>query len=144
MWIKDWWDRMRRLFKKEETVHKTENVMELKPDQAPEPVPDRKTSDEMIEEMAESTLQHVRSMAEETVRAAESDAQCEPETIPETGGPTAPEEQPGAEEAPEPEKQPEDAYEADPPYEPGDSDERDLSDEVTWCEEDDEKKDCVE
>ena len=124
MWIKDWWDRMRRLFKKEETVHKTENVMELKPDQAPEPVPDRKTSDE--------------------VRAAESDAQCEPETTPETGGPTAPEEQPGAEEAPEPEKQPEDAYEADPPYEPGDSDERDLSDEVTWCEEDDEKKDCVE
>ena len=130
MWIKDWWDRMRRLFKKEETVHETENAMELKPDQAPEPVPDRKTSDEMIEEMAESTLQHVRSMAEKTVRAAES--------------PTAPEEQPGAEEAPEPEKQPEDAYEADPPYEPGDSDERDLSDEVTWCEEDDEKKDCVE
>lgn len=98
MWIKDWWDRMRRMFKKEDTVHETETVMELKSDQAPEPVPDRKTSDEMIEEMAESTLQREKSTPEET----------------------------------------------DLPYEVGEPDERDPSEEVTWCEaeEEDENKDC--
>ena len=128
MWIKDWWDRMRRMFKKEDTVHETETVMELKSDQAPEPVPDRKTSDEMIEEIAESTLHRERRTAEETDDAAGQDAQLIPPAMPE------PEEQP---EAPKGE-------ETDLPYEVGEPDERDPSEEVTWCEaeEEDENKDC--
>lgn len=49
-------------------------VMELVPGEAPEPVPDRKTSDEVIVEMAESTLENTGS------RMAASDA--EPGDVP--------------------------------------------------------------
>ena len=54
MWIKDLWDRILANFKKEGDTPVEEPVMELKPENAPEPVPERKTSDEMIIEMAQS------------------------------------------------------------------------------------------
>ena len=41
MWIKDWWNRMLKKFKKEDSIPEAENVMELKPEEAPEPVPER-------------------------------------------------------------------------------------------------------
>ena len=55
MWIKDLWNRVLAKFKKEDSI--SEPVMELKTEEAPEPVPERKTSDEMIITMAESALQ---------------------------------------------------------------------------------------
>ena len=45
---------MMKKFKKEDSIPEAESVMELKPEEAPEPVPERKTSDEMIIEMAQS------------------------------------------------------------------------------------------
>ena len=55
MWIKDLWNRVLAKFKKEDSI--SEPVMELKTEEAPEPVPERKTSAEMIITMAESVLQ---------------------------------------------------------------------------------------
>ena len=64
MWIKDWWNRMLKKFKKEESIPEAESVMELKPEEAPEPVPERKTSDEMIIEMAQSARKGHGRMAQ--------------------------------------------------------------------------------
>ena len=52
MWIRDFWNRVLAKFRKEDSV--SEPVMELTAQEAPEPVPERKTSDEMIIEMAQS------------------------------------------------------------------------------------------
>ena len=54
MWIRDFWNRVLAKFRKEDSV--SEPVMELTAQEAPEPVPERKTSDEMIIEMAQSQL----------------------------------------------------------------------------------------
>ena len=55
MWIRDFWNRVLAKFRKEDST--SEPVMELKTEQAPEPVPERKTSDEVIIQMADSTLE---------------------------------------------------------------------------------------
>ena len=55
MWIRDIWNRVLAKFRKEDSA--AVPVMELKAEEAPEPVPERKTSDEMIIEMAQSTVE---------------------------------------------------------------------------------------
>ena len=55
MWIRDFWNRVLAKFRKEDSA--AVPVMELKAEEAPEPVPERKTSDEMIIEMAQSTVE---------------------------------------------------------------------------------------
>lgn len=132
MWIKDWWDRMLKKFKKEETVSEAENVMELKPEEAPEPVPERKTSDEMIIEMAESAAGNRSGMpaadepekTDEPVKQAEPEDVTDPGELYETGEPEDPEEL----------------------YGTGEPEGPDPSEEVTWCEagEDEERKDVDE
>ena len=144
MWIKDWWDRMLKKFKKEETVSEAENVMELKPEEAPEPVPERKTSDEMIIEMAESAAGNRSGMpaadepekTDEPVKQAEPEDVTDPGELYETGEPEDSEE---LYETGEPED-PEELYEAGEPEGP------DPSEEVTWREagEDEERKDVDE
>ena len=58
MWIRDFWNRVLAKFRKEDSV--SEPVMELTAQEAPEPVPERKTSDEMIIEMAQSRLMKMK------------------------------------------------------------------------------------
>lgn len=58
MWIRDFWNRVLAKFRNKDGI--SEPVMELKAEQAPEPVPERKTSDEMIVEMAESASEPVK------------------------------------------------------------------------------------
>ena len=57
MWIRDFWNRVLAKFRKEDSA--AVPVMELKAEEAPEPVPERKTSDEMIIEMAQSAAEPV-------------------------------------------------------------------------------------
>ena len=56
MKIIDWVKRMMSKFKKESADTDSVQTMELIAEEAPEPIPDQKTSDEMIIEMAEATL----------------------------------------------------------------------------------------
>ena len=72
MWIRDFWNRVLAKFRKEE--NSSVPVMELKAEEAPEPVPERKTSDEMIIEMAQSA-------AEPEVKSEEPKAEAEPEVM---------------------------------------------------------------
>ena len=128
MWIKDWWNRMMKKFKKEESIPETESVMELKPEEAPEPVPERKTSDETIIEMAQSASNDM-SRAQEEANDPEGTAQ--EETVSEAG-PVGPEET----------AEPEDTEE---PYDMEEPDEPDPAEDVTWLgAEDDEKRDVDE
>ncbi len=60
MWIRDFWNRVLAKFRKEDSV--SEPVMELTAQEAPEPVPERKTSDEMIIEMAQSIRHRKRNL----------------------------------------------------------------------------------
>ena len=55
MWIRDFWNRVLAKFRKADSA--SVPVMELKVEEAPEPVPERKTSDEMIIEMAQSAVE---------------------------------------------------------------------------------------
>ena len=64
MMIKDWWDRFMRKLKGKKGGVDTEPVMSLEPSEAPEPVPERKTSDEVIIAMAESAVEAVGSRTE--------------------------------------------------------------------------------
>ena len=75
MWIRDIWNRVLAKFRKEDSA--AVPVMELKAEEAPEPVPERKTSDEMIIEMAQSAAEP----APPEDRAAEErpEAESEPE-----------------------------------------------------------------
>ena len=75
MKFKEWWEHLLSKFGGKEDADAGQ-VMELVPGEAPEPVPDRKTSDEVIVEMAESTLENTGS------RMAASDA--EPGDVPTT------------------------------------------------------------
>jgi hypothetical protein len=94
MWIRDFWNRVLAKFKKEDSA--SAPVMELKAEKAPEPVPERKTSDEMIIEMAQSAAEPVppedreaaevpkaepedRAAAEEPETEAEPEKEAEPE-----------------------------------------------------------------
>ena len=91
MWIKDWWNRMMKKFKKEDSIPEAESVMELKPEEAPEPVPERKTSDEMIIEMAQSArndLSRTSEKPDEPEAAAQEDtpSEAKPEEPEEPGG----------------------------------------------------------
>ena len=125
MWIKDWWNRMMKKFKKEDSIPEAESVMELKPEEAPEPVPERKTSDEMIIEMAQSArndLSRTSEKPDEPEAAAQEDTPSE----------AKPEE-------------PCEAEEPDEPYDMEEPDEPDPAEDVTWLgAEDDEKRDVDE
>ncbi|MCR5812554.1 MAG: hypothetical protein K6G34_14445 [Lachnospiraceae bacterium] len=87
MWIRDFWNRVLAKFRKEE--NSSVPVMELKAEEAPEPVPERKTSDEMIIEMAQSAVEpevmpeEPRAEAEPEVVPEEPRAEAEPEVMPE-------------------------------------------------------------
>ena len=125
MWIKDWWNRMMKKFKKEDSIPEAESVMELKPEEAPEPVPERKTSDEMIIEMAQSArndLSRTSEKPDEPEAAAQEDTPSE----------AKPEE-------------PCEVEEPDEPYDMEEPDEPDPAEDVTWLgAEDDEKRDVDE
>lgn len=122
MWIKDWWNRMLKKFKKEDTPE-AENVMELKPEEAPEPVPERKTSDEMIVTMAESARQ-------EQLRGRD-------------GAPSRAQEDPA--EGPLPEEETEEQAGPEELYDPEDPAGPDPCEDIVWQEaEDDEKEDVDE
>ena len=125
MWIKDWWNRMMKKFKKEDSIPEAESVMELKPEEAPEPVPERKTSDEMIIEMAQSArndLSRTSEKPDEPEAAAQEDTPSE----------AKPEE-------------PCEVEEPDEPYGMEEPDEPDPAEDVTWLgAEDDEKRDIDE
>jgi len=90
MWIRDFWNRVLAKFRKEDSA--AVPVMELKAEEAPEPVPERKTSDEMIIEMAQSTVEpaqpadriieagpEVEAEFDDFMIAEEPEAQPEPE-----------------------------------------------------------------
>ena len=129
MWIKDWWNRMLKKFKKEDSIPEAENVMELKPEEAPEPVPERKTSDEMIVTMAESARKGQAGSAQEPADQGEI---CDPEE------PVEPEE-PAEICNPEESVDPEDPYGVEGQAGP------DPSEEIAWREaEDDEEEDVDE
>ena len=134
MWIKDWWNRMMKKFKKEDSIPEAESVMELKPEEAPEPVPERKTSDEMIIEMAQSArndLSRTSEKPDEPEAAAQEDTPSE----------AKPEEPCEAEEPDEPYGM----EELDEPYDMEEPDEPDPAEDVTWLgAEDDEKRDVDE
>lgn len=134
MWIKDWWNRMMKKFKKEDSIPEAESVMELKPEEAPEPVPERKTSDEMIIEMAQSArndLSRTSEKPDEPEAAAQEDTPSE----------AKPEEPCEAEEPDEPYGM----EEPDEPYDMEEPDEPDPAEDVTWLgAEDDEKRDVDE
>ena len=116
---------MMKKFKKEESIPEAESVMELKPEEAPEPVPERKTSDEMIEEMAQSAISGSAAIPE---KSHNPEALTEEETA-QGADPAGPEETADPEEL----------------YEPEEPDVSDPSEEVTWLEaEDEEKKDADE
>ena len=57
MKFKEWWENLLSKFGGKEEPDDGQ-VMELAAAEAPEPVPDRKTSDETIVEMADSTLEN--------------------------------------------------------------------------------------
>ena len=125
MWIKDWWNRMMKKFKKEDSIPEAESVMELKPEEAPEPVPERKTSDEMIIEMAQSARNDLSRTSEKT---------DEPEAAAQEDTPS--------EAKPE---EPCEVEEPDEPYDMEEPDEPDPAEDVTWLgAEDDEKRDVDE
>ena len=125
MWIKDWWNRMMKKFKKEDSIPEAESVMELKPEEAPEPVPERKTSDEMIIEMAQSARNDLSRTSEKT---------DEPEAAAQEDTPS--------EAKPE---EPCEVEEPDEPYDMEEPDELDPAEDVTWLgAEDDEKRDVDE
>ena len=65
MGIKSLWKRLMAKFKSYDEPEETEPVVELIPAEAPEPVPDRKTSDEMIVQMADSAAADSGERAEE-------------------------------------------------------------------------------
>lgn len=137
MWIKDWWNRMMKKFKKEDSIPEAESVMELKPEEAPEPVPERKTSDEMIIEMAQSARNDLSRTSEKT---DEPEAAAQEDT-PSEAKPEEPEE-PGGMEEPE---EPCEVEEPDEPYDMEEPDEPDPAEDVTWLgAEDDEKRDVDE
>ena len=137
MWIKDWWNRMMKKFKKEDSIPEAESVMELKPEEAPEPVPERKTSDEMIIEMAQSARNDLSRTSEKT---DEPEAAAQEDT-PSEAKPEEPEEPCGMEEPEEPCE----VEEPDEPYDMEDPDEPDPAEDVTWLgAEDDEKRDVDE
>ena len=100
MWIRNFWNRVLAKFKKEDSA--SAPVMELKAEEAPEPVPERKTSDEMIIEMAQSAAEP----APPEDRAAEErpEAESEPED-------RAAAEEPETEAEPEKEAEPEEEAE---------------------------------
>ena len=85
MWIRDFWNRVLAKFRKEE--NSSVPVMELKAEEAPEPVPERKTSDEMIIEMAQSAAEpevkseEPKAEAEPEVKSEEPKAEAEPEVM---------------------------------------------------------------
>ena len=134
MWIKDWWNRMMKKFKKEDSIPEAESVMELKPEEAPEPVPERKTSDEMIIEMAQSARNDLSRTSEKT---DEPEAAAQEDTPSEA----KPEEPCEAEEPDEPYGM----EEPDEPYDMEEPDEPDPAEDVTWLgAEDDEKRDVDE
>lgn len=137
MWIKDWWNRMMKKFKKEDSIPEAESVMELKPEEAPEPVPERKTSDEMIIEMAQSARNDLSRTSE---KPDEPEAAAQEDT-PSEAKPEEPEE-PGGMEEPE---EPCEVEEPDEPYDMEEPDEPDPAEDVTWLgAEDDEKRDVDE
>ena len=80
MWIRDFWNRVLAKFRKEDSV--SEPVMELTAQEAPEPVPERKTSDEMIIEMAQSA-QSAAEPPQTDVSIKNSAPEAEPEMEPE-------------------------------------------------------------
>ena len=85
MWIRDFWNRVLAKFRKED--NSSVPVMELKAEEAPEPVPERKTSDEMIIEMAQSAAEpevkseEPKAEAEPEVKSEEPKAEAEPEVM---------------------------------------------------------------
>ena len=125
---------MMKKFKKEDSIPEAESVMELKPEEAPEPVPERKTSDEMIIEMAQSArndLSRTSEKPDEPEAAAQEDTPSE----------AKPEEPCEAEEPDEPYGM----EELDEPYDMEEPDEPDPAEDVTWLgAEDDEKRDVDE
>ncbi len=117
MWIRDFWNRVLAKFRKEDSV--SEPVMELTAQEAPEPVPERKTSDEMIIEMAQSAAEPPQSDVSSKNPEPEAESEVEPEAEfevePEEEPEAEPEEEPEAE--PEAETEPEDeAYEDEREY----------------------------
>ena len=101
MWIRDFWNRVLAKFRKEDSV--SEPVMELTAQEAPEPVPERKTSDEMIIEMAQSAAEPPQS----DVSSKNPEPEAESEVEPEAEFEVEPEEEPDAEPEEEPEAEPE-------------------------------------
>ena len=101
MWIRDFWNRVLAKFRKEDSV--SEPVMELTAQEAPEPVPERKTSDEMIIEMAQSAAEPPQS----DVSSKNPEPEAESEVEPEAEFEVEPEEEPEAEPEEEPEAEPE-------------------------------------
>ena len=77
MWIRDFWNRVLAKFRKEDSV--SEPVMELTAQEAPEPVPERKTSDEMIIEMAQSAAEPPQTNVSIKNSAPEAEPEMEPE-----------------------------------------------------------------
>lgn len=75
MWIRDFWNRVLAKFRKEDSA--AVPVMELKAEEAPEPVPERKTSDEMIIEMAQSAVEPAQP--DDRIIEAEPEAEEEPD-----------------------------------------------------------------
>ena len=147
MWIKDWWNRMLKKFKKEDSIPEAENVMELKPEEAPEPVPERKTSDEMIVTMAESARKgqagSAQEPADQQVRAQEEPGEiCDPEGTAEICDPEGTEE---PEVEPEEICDPEESVDPEDPYGVEGQAGPDPSEEIAWREaEDDEEEDVDE
>lgn len=109
MWIRDFWNRVLAKFRKEDSV--SEPVMELTAQEAPEPVPERKTSDEMIIEMAQSAAEPPQTDVSIKNSAPEEEPEMEPEAEPETEPEAEPEVEPEAETGPEDE-----AYEDEREY----------------------------
>ena len=115
MWIRDFWNRVLAKFRKEDSI--SEPVMELTAQEAPEPVPERKTSDEMIIEMAQSAAEppqtdvSIKNSTPEEEPEMEPETEMEPEAEPEVEPEAEPEVEPEAETGPEDE-----AYEDEREY----------------------------
>ena len=75
MMFKDLWNRLKAVFKKSETSEE-EPVMELVTEAAPEPVPERKTSDEMIIEMAEGAARSADEGPDRQVQVPETEEEA--------------------------------------------------------------------
>lgn len=95
MWIRDFWNRVLAKFRKEDSV--SEPVMELTAQEAPEPVPERKTSDEMIIEMAQSAAEPPQTDVSIKNSAPEEEPEMEPEAEPEAETEIEPEAETGPE-----------------------------------------------